>query len=87
MGGLFNELSSTVFAFEALFAVVDATVLDRSSGCTNGAARDGGKTANTSMSLSLHFEHYLILLLEEYLALTSSASIVMTSAARTYEFW
>jgi hypothetical protein len=48
-------------AFEPLFAVVDATILDSLRRCTNGAGGHERKpSATNSTSLSLHLEHYLI---------------------------
>ena len=56
---MFDELSSAVMAFEPLFTVVNATILDRLRRCTNGAGRhDQKKSARSSTSPSLHLEHY-----------------------------
>lgn len=53
--GLFDELSSTAMAFESLFTVVNATVLNRFGGCTYGAGGHGRRTAKT-----LLFYHYIL---------------------------
>jgi hypothetical protein len=46
-------------AFEPLFAVVDATILDSLRRRTNGAGGHESKpSARNSTSLSLHLEHY-----------------------------
>ena len=50
----FDELSSAVKAFEPLFTVVDATILNGLGRRTNGVGRHGRRTTRNSTSRSLH---------------------------------
>lgn len=56
-------MSSAVVAFESLFTIVDATVLDCFSGCTKGASRHSGQTAKTLLLYQyiLSTTHYFML--------------------------
>lgn len=55
---LFDELPPAVSAFEPLFSVMNATILNRIGRSTQWASRHGRTTAKNSTSLSLHLWHY-----------------------------